>query len=329
MNTIATLESASSTVGRLARPRRGDHNPRGAFGSKRSRSAKKKLIPWAYMAPALIVLLLMTIAPAAFIFYSAFRNDNILSGAGRFVGFDNFVEVITNPSTQHAFLITFGFVAVVVVFEMVLGFALALPLSAQTPANKVGAALMLLPFAVSPAVAALIFKQLLNPNYGWVGYYLGLLGFPHSVDLLGNPTTAWMMLIILDMWQWTPFIALILMAGLQSLPQEPREAALMDGVTPWQMFIHITLPAMVPFIAIAAVLRTIQAFKTFDSFKILTGGGPGESTEIINLGIYRVGLQSFNVGLACALGVIFLIILSILIPFMLRIIGRRADPEEL
>jgi multiple sugar transport system permease protein len=131
------------------------------------------------------------------------------------------------------------------------------------------------------------------------------------------------------MWQWTPFIALILMAGLQSLPGEPREAAMVDGATPWQMFRHITFPAMVPFIAIAAVLRTIQAFKTFDSFKILTGGGPGESTEIINLGIYRVGLQSFNVGLACALGVVFLIILSLLIPFMLRIIGRRADPEEM
>jgi multiple sugar transport system permease protein len=86
---------------------------------------------------------------------------------------------------------------------------------------------------------------------------------------------------------------------------------------------------MVPFIAIAAVLRTIQAFKTFASFKILTGGGPGESTEIINLRIYRVGLQSFNVGLACALGVVFLIILSLLIPFMLRIIGRRSDPEEM
>jgi multiple sugar transport system permease protein len=188
---------------------------------------------------------------------------------------------------------------------------------------------MLLPFAVTPAVAAMAFKELLNPNYGWVGYYLGVFGFPQGIDLLGDPTTAWIVLIILDMWQWTPFIALILMAGLQSLPGEPREAAMVDGATPWQMFRHITLPAMVPFIAIAAVLRTIQAFKTFDSFKILTGGGPGESTEIINLGIFRVGLQSFNVGLACALGVIFLIILSLLIPFMLRIIGRRADPEEM
>lgn len=290
---------------------------------------KRRSTPWVYMAPAMFVLLLMTIAPAIFIFYSAFRNDKILGGVGRFVGLDNFVGALTNAAVQHAFLITFGFVAAAVILEMVLGFALALPLAAQTPANKVGAALMLLPFAVTPAVAAMIFKQLLNPNYGWVGYYLGALGLPKGIDLLGDPTSAWIVLVILDMWQWTPFIALILMAGLQSLPAEPKEAAMVDGASPWQTFRHITLPGMVPFIAIAAVLRTIQAFKTFDSFKILTGGGPGESTEIINLGIFRVGLQSFNVGLACALGVIFLIILSLLVPVMLRIIGRRADPEEM
>ncbi|MGX1159110.1 carbohydrate ABC transporter membrane protein 1 (CUT1 family) [Arthrobacter sp. SLBN-100] len=290
---------------------------------------KKRSLPWAYMAPSMIVLLLMTVAPAAFIFYSAFRNDKILGGVGRFVGFNNFIEAVSNASVRHAFLITLAFVAGAVILEMLLGFALALPLAAQTTANKVGAALMLLPFAVTPAVAAMVFKQLLNPNYGWVGYYLGQLGFPKGVDLLGDPTSAWIVLLILDMWQWTPFIALILMAGLQSLPGEPREAALVDGASPWQMFRHITLPGMIPFIAIAAVLRTIQAFKTFDSFKILTGGGPGSSTEIINLGIFRVGLQSFNVGLACALGVIFLIILSLLVPLMLRVIGRRSDPEEI
>ncbi|MET1064965.1 MAG: sugar ABC transporter permease [Arthrobacter sp.] len=304
------------------------HHPAPSRDTKRP-SWNKRSLPWAYMAPAMIVLLLMTVAPAIFIFYSAFRNDKILGGAGRFVGLNNFVEVVTNASVRHAFAITIAFVAVAVILEMILGFALALPLAAQTTANKWGAALMLLPFAVTPAVAAMVFKQLLNPNYGWVGYYLGFLGFPKGVDLLGDPTSAWIVLIILDMWQWTPFIALILMAGLQSLPAEPREAAMVDGASPWQMFRHITLPGMVPFIAIAAVLRTIQAFKTFDSFKILTGGGPGESTEIINLGIYRVGLQSFNVGLACALGVIFLIILSLLVPLMLRVIGRRSDPEEM
>ena len=103
---------------------------------------------------------------------------------------------------------------------------------------------------------------------------------------------------------------------------------MVDGASAWQSFRYVTLPAMAPFLAIALVLRTIQAFKTFDSFQVLTAGGPGDSTAIINLAIYRIGLQSFNVGLASALGVIFLIILSTLTPFLLRTIGRRADPEE-
>jgi multiple sugar transport system permease protein len=285
-------------------------------------------LPWVYMAPALVVLGAMTIGPAIFVLYSAFRSDRILGGSGKFVGLDNFISALTNPSTQHSFFVTIGFVVVVVVLEMMVGFALALPLSGQTRANRFGAAVMLLPFAVTPAAAAIVFKQLLNPNFGWIGYYLGQLGFPKGLDLLSDPSTAWLMLIVLDMWQWTPFIALILMAGLQSLPQEPREAAMVDGASSVQMLWHITLPQMIPFLSIAVVLRAIQAFKTFDSFKILTGGGPGNSTEIINLSIYRIGLQTFNVGLACALGVIFLIILSLLIPQMQRVIGSRANQEE-
>ncbi|WP_382307992.1 carbohydrate ABC transporter permease [Herbiconiux sp. UC225_62] len=312
-------------------PARVERPPKPIEPPLRARPArsKKRGSPWFYMAPSLVVLGALTIGPAIFVLYSAFRNDRVLGGVGRFVGFDNFVTALTNPSTQHSFLVTIAFVVVVVALEMAAGFALALPLSGQTRANKVGAAIMLLPFAVTPAAAAIVFKQLLNPNFGWIGYYLGFLGLPPGTDLLSDPTTAWLMLVILDMWQWTPFIALILMAGLQSLPLEPREAAMVDGASSAQMFWHITLPQMIPFLSIAVVLRAIQAFKTFDSFKILTGGGPGDSTEIINLGIYRIGLQTFNVGLACALGVIFLILLSLLVPLLQKVIGRRADPEEM
>lgn len=294
---------------------------------KRKRPGTRR-IPWMYLAPAMSVLLVMTIAPAIYIFYTSFRNASILGGAGRFVGFNNYETALTDPATQQSFLLTLAFVAGVVVLEMILGLALALPLAQQTPSNKVASALMLLPFAVTPAVAAMVFKQLLNPNYGWFSYYMGLIGFPPNVDLLGNSAGAWAVLVALDMWQWTPFVALILMAGLQSQPLEPREAAMVDGANKWQIFRSITLPGMVPFLAIAIVLRTIQAFKTFDSFKIVTNGGPGNSTEIINLGIHRIGLQSFNIGLACASAVLLLIVLLFLIPAMQRVIGRRADPEE-
>ena len=307
----------------------GPEQPRSlASTSPRRKGKRGGAVPWMYLSPAMIVLLIMTIAPAAYILYSSFRNDSILGGAGTFVGFNNYVTAVTDPGTQHSFLVTIMFVAIAVTLEMVLGLALAVPLARAGRANKVAATLMLLPFAVTPAVAAMIFKQLLNPNYGWAPYYLQFLGLPRSLDLLGDPAGAWFVLILLDVWQWTPFVALILMAGIQSLPLEPREAAMVDGANKWQIFRHITLRGLTPFLAIALVLRTIQAFKTFDSFKIVTGGGPGNSTEMINLGIYRIGLQSFNIGLACATAVLLLIVLSLLIPFIQRVIGRSADPEE-
>ena len=290
------------------------------------RRAKAPFAPWVLMSPALTVLIGMTIAPAIYLVYSSLRNEQLLTGGGGFVGLNNYKDVLTDPTMRHSFWVTLAFVAAAVLIETMLGLLLAVPLAEQTRANNIGATLLLLPFAITPAVSGLVFRQLLNPNYGWVNYYLGKLGLPAGIDWFANAGSAWVAVIGLDVWQWTPFVALILIAGLQSLPREPVEAAAVDGASRWQTFRYITLPQLTPFIAIAVVLRTIQAFKTFDTFKILTGGGPGNSTEIINLGIYRVALQSFRVGAASAMGILFLIILSLLVPVLLRVVGR--DTEE-
>ena len=316
---ISRLSGSGDSV--VALPTRGAQPPR-----KNRRSSG---VPWLYLAPALVLLLAMTIGPAIYILHTSLRNANILGGEAEFVGLQNYESAIMNPGTRQAFILTVIFVIVVVSLQMALGLALALPLARQSLATRVAATLMLLPFAVTPAVAAMIFRQLVNPNYGWIPHYLEFLGAPPNIDLLGNPATAWLVLIVVDVWQWTPFVALILMAGLNSLPLEPREAALVDGANSWQVFRFITLPCIIPFIAIALVLRTIQAFKTFDSFKILTGGGPGNSTEIVNLGIYRVGLQSFNIGLASAMAVLLLVFLLTIVPAMLKVISRLADPEDM
>ena len=287
-----------------------------------------RLAPWALMSPAMLVLMLMTIAPAIYLVWSSLRNDTLLGSGGRFVGLQNYQDALTNPNVLRSLLITGGFVLAAVTVEMLLGLLLAVPLATQSRSNNLAAALMLLPFAVAPAVSAMMFKELLNPNYGWIDHYMGVLGLPAHVEWLSNTNTAWIALIGLDVWQWTPFVALILMAGIQSLPKEPLEAAAIDGASTWQTFRHVTLPMLAPFLAIALTLRTIQAFKTFDAFKILTGGGPGASTEIINLGIYRVALQSFRIGAASALSMVLLILLSLLVPILLRAVGRNADPEQ-
>lgn len=316
--------------GRLTLPESGRPRPVASRrpDGKAARNAGGGLVPWVLMSPALVVLLIMTIVPAGYLVYSSLRNDTLLGAGGSFVGLDNYTDALTNPNVVRSLLITVAFVVVAVTVEMVLGLFIALPLSAQSRANNIAATLLLLPFAVTPAVSAMIFKELLNPNYGWVDHYMGVLGLPAQVEWLSSPTTAWIALLGLDVWQWTPFVALILMAGLQSLPKEPLEAAAMDGAGAWKAFRHVTFPMLMPFFAIALVLRTIQAFKTFDSFKILTGGGPGDSTEIINLGIYRVALQSFRIGAASAIAMLLLILLTLLVPVLLRAVGRNAEPEE-
>lgn len=280
------------------------------------------------MTPAVALLLTMTVVPTIYLVWSSLRNKTLLGLTDRFVGLQNYQDVLTNPAQWQGFARTGFFVLTAVTIQLLLGMLLAVPLAAQSRSNNIAATLMLLPFAVTPVVSALIFKELLNPATGWLDYYMGVVGLPAHVEWLSDPNTAWLAIIGLDVWQWTPFVALILMAGLQSLPHEPREAAAIDGANAWQTFRHVSLPQLGPFIAIALVLRTIQAFKTFDSFALLTNGGPGTSTEIINLQIYRVALQSFRIGAASATAIVFLILLSFLVPLLLRFAGRNADPED-
>src|SRR4051794_22341847 len=195
--------------------------PRGRTAPKRDTRTGKahragRVAPWALLSPAMVLLLLMTVAPAIYLVWSSLRNDTLLGTGGQFVGLRNYQDALTNPAVLQSLLITAGFVLVAVTVEMVLGLLLAVPLAAQSRSNNLAAALMLLPFAVTPAVSAMMFKELLNPNYGWVDYYMGQLGLPAHVEWLSHSGTAWLALIGLDVWQWTPFVALILMAGMQS-----------------------------------------------------------------------------------------------------------------
>ena len=230
---------------------------------------------------------------------------------------------------RHSMLVTILFVVAAVGIELVLGLLLALMLAPKSRSNAAAATLLILPMAVTPVVSALVWRELFNPNYGWVNYYLRQIGIMNEpIAWLSNPQTSWFTVISLDVWQWTPFVALILMAGLQGIPPEPREAAAVDGAEGWRLFWDVTFPLLRPFVAIAVLLRTLEAFKTFGTIRVLTGGGPGISTEIINLTIYRTALQDFSVGAAAALGIAFLVFLSILVPQMLRILARNSDLVE-
>jgi multiple sugar transport system permease protein len=285
---------------------------------------------WALVTPAVCVLLLMTIFPALYLLWASFRRFNLMTPDNApFIGLDNYRNIATNGDIRHSMLVTILFVVTAVGIELALGLLLALMLAPKSRSNAAAATLLILPMAVTPVVSALVWRELFNPNYGWVNYYLRQIGIMHEpIAWLSNPQTSWFTVISLDVWQWTPFVALILMAGLQGIPPEPREAAAVDGAEGWRLFWDVTFPLLRPFVAIAVLLRTLEAFKTFGTIRVLTGGGPGISTEIINLTIYRTALQDFSVGAAASLGIAFLVFLSILVPQLLRILARNSDLVE-
>lgn len=279
------------------------------------------------VVPAVAVLLLMTVAPAIYLLWSSLFRFNLLAPeAGAFVGLENYANLLGSPDFIRHFGITLLFVVASVALELAIGLVVAVLLARKGPDLRIASGLLILPMAITPVVAALVWRALLNPNYGWVDYYLQSFGLiEEPIAWLSAPFSSWIALLALDVWQWMPFIALILLAGLQGLPTEPLEAAAVDGAGRLGMFRFITLPMMRPFIVIAVLLRTVDAFKTFGTVQVLTNGGPGDATEIINLSIYRVALQNFQVGTAAAMGIIFLIAVTVVIQQMLRVMARNTD----
>ena len=298
------------------------------FSVESTRKYHRDWTGWALVSPMMVLLIIMTVGPTLFLLNSAFRRVNLTTIGQPWVGLDNFLNFFNDSSQMVAMVRTIAFALVVVFIELVLGMLIALPLQKQSRSNNIRTTLLIMPFAVAPIVAGLVFKHLLNPSVGWVNYFMTNLGFQENIEWLSKTPTSWIALIGVDIWQWTPFVSLILIAGLQSLPLEPREAAAIDGASNLQTFRFVTLPQLAPFVAIAVTLRLIQAFKTFDSFSILTNGGPGSSTENINLQLYRTALGSFQISSASAVAIIFLLILSLMIPILISQIGRNSVVEH-
>lgn len=294
---------------------------------RRSRSESR--IAFAFLAPALVILVMMTIAAGIYVLYVSFFRVGTFGAPNQFVGGQNYSDAFTVNNFGPDLIRTVLYVVVAVSIELVAGLMLGLALARPSRANKVAAAFFVIPFAATPAVSALVARVLLDPNYGWIDYYLRRIGITSQpIQWLSHPTTAWVALIGLDVWQWTPFVALIILAGVQSLRTDVLEAAQVDGARTWATFRYIRLPMLAPFIAIAAVLRVIQAFKTFDIFLILTNGGPGTSTEVVNLNLYRIVMQDFSVGSGAAIAVMLLILLLTFTPLLLRTVGSHAEHER-
>ncbi|MDH3474001.1 MAG: sugar ABC transporter permease [Rhodospirillales bacterium] len=252
------------------------------------------------LLPSVILLLIILVGPFFYMVWTSFTDlsYSIPGRDGNFVGFDNFRRLMRDdPIFWDSFFLTLKFVVWVVSLEFVIGFGLALLLYHFIEKRRLVVTLLLVPMMLAPVAVGLIWKLLLQGDFGMVTYYLRLVGLLDiRAALFSDARLVLPAIMAIDIWQWTPFVTLVMLAGLMSLPREPFEAAVMDGARPLQVFRDVTLPMLRTIIALVLLLRGIDAFKEFDKVFILTGGGPGTATELLSIYTFRVNFKSWDLG---------------------------------
>jgi multiple sugar transport system permease protein len=279
-----------------------------------------------FQLPSVGVLLGIAAFPIAYSIWLSLRSYSlVLPGkTGQWAGGENYARLLHDAQFHGAFARTMTYTVVTVSIELVLGVLLGIALNRLKRHRRLVIALVLIPTVISPLIIGLMFNFLLNAQFGLFPYLSEQLGIPLPANVLGSATWAFPALAITDIWEWTPFIALITFAGLQALPKAPQEAANVDGASSWQMHWHVILPLLRPILTVAIIFRAAEAVREFDKVYILTGGGPGSSTLLNDLFIYRVSFVNFDLGYGAALGVtMFLFMLCLAVVFFIAI--ERAD----
>ena len=256
--------------------------------------------------------------------YSLFDYNLVHPQRARFIGLGNYIALLHDPSFLHATTNTFLFTIMAVGIELFFGLALALLLWRGGLFNRVALAFLLIPVSITPLAVGLVFKALLAVEFGPIGYYARELGLVGERGFFGYPWSAFLTIVGIDVWEWTPLVALILLAGLQSIPGEMVEAAHIDGAGGWQRLRHIVLPMLLPALFLALLLRTMDAFRLFDSVFVTTKGGPGDATNVLLLYAVKQGLEFFEVGYGAAISNVMLVCIAAFAAAYALLI-RRAD----
>jgi len=291
-------------------------------------TVKKRLFRWepfeiGFLAPTVVFVAVMMVLPLVYTLWLSLHSwSGGLTAEPLWVGVSNYVDLLLNDARFRAALArTIWFAGVSVVLQTILGVAYALLLNRHFLGRGLFRALLLLPMTATPVAVALIWRLMYQPQLGLINQLLGLVGLG-PYEWISGPSLSMWSLIIADTWQWTPLIALIVLAGLSALPTEPMEAAAVDGAGPILTFRHVTLPLLRPTLVIAMTLRLIEALKTFDLILVVTGGGPGFATETMNVYAYRVTFQYQQLGYSGALLTTFLVVIAALAAALLTLRRR-------
>lgn len=276
-------------------------------------SWKEAATPWAFVAPSLILLLGVGLYPSIYTLAISFQNWVMAMGPPTFNGGVNYLNAITSTDFDDAVLRTMTLIAVTLPLELLLGLLIALALDSQrwTPLRRLLQICLVIPIAITPAVVGLLTQLMFNEQLGIVNYLLSKVGV-RPIDWLGNPTIAFSTVMLVQIWEWTPFVALVLSASLSTVPKEVEEAATLETERWWPRFRAIQLPFLRPGITAALVFQTAFILKEFDMIYTIQKGGPGTSTEVAMLQIERLAFRGFDIGTAAAESVLLLILSIVL-----------------
>jgi multiple sugar transport system permease protein len=280
---------------------------------------------WPFVVPALVVVLAVIVFPWLFTIWMSF-NEWKVGSPTTFVGFANYLRLPTDPRFVEAVGHTLVYTVLSVLLPVAFGTFAAVVFHIKFPLRGVLRAIFIMPMMATPVAIALIWTMMFHPQLGVLNYLLSLVGIPPQLWVF-HPATVIPSLVLVETWQWTPLVMLIVLGGIAALPTEPYESAQLDGAGMWQMFRYITLPLITPFIFIAAMIRTIDAVKSFDIIFAITQGGPGSASETINLYLYSVAFVYYDLGYGSAIAVIFFVLIVLLAAVLLYLRQRTLWTE--
>lgn len=284
--------------------------PAGASASEiRKARRRERLVPWILLAPTLTILTVVGFYPlvhSLYISMTGYRPTQPTKDQG-FLFLDNYVTAVDTGQFWDALALTGVFTVSSVVASLLLGLGLALLFNGNRPGFIAIRSLLLIPMLVTPIAVGIIWRVMMAPDFGVLNQLLDMVGLPRG-DWIGSTSSALMSVILVDIWQWTPFMFIIIFAGLRALPHSPFEAAAIDGAGPFRTLWHVTLPMLRPVIVLAVLLRMIDAVRTYDTVYIMTRGGPNLATDLVSIYLQRINFQFFDLGFGAALSWIILIL---------------------
>ena len=271
---------------------------------------------WIFSIPAALIVAAVIVFPWFFTLFMSVHDWKV-SGNVYWVGLANYVHLMHDERFLWAVVRTLYFTTASVILPILIGIWAAVCFARKFKLRGAARTLFILPMMATPVAIALVWTMMFHPQLGVLNYLLTSVGLPPSSWVYSSSTVI-PTLVMVETWQWTPLVMLIVLGGISSLPIDPYEAAVIDGATPWQMFRYITLPLIWPFIVVAGVMRIIDALKAFDTIFVITNGGPGTSSETINMLLYQTAFGYYDLGYASAMVVVFFVLIMLLSLILLR-----------